>query len=263
MTQTPSGDDDARQHDDATPDDETFGVEHEGQVYQLPSALMGGFLRQADYTRKTQELAAYRRALLDERAAVARQAHAVASAGDDRVQLAALDHQLQMLAAIDWKAFAAQDPHGAQALWGRFQAMDQARGNLAQAVAHRAEGGRLHAARQKAASMAATGQALSRDIDGWSPELAAKLVDYAKGHGVGLDELGEADDPRIWKIIHRAWQGDCERQKDGAAAAAEKVQAVRPAIVVSGGAAGGGGVRDDLGTKEWMQRRNAQMRKGR
>ena len=40
-------------------------------------------------------------------------------------------------------------------------------------------------------------------------------------------------------------------------------QAVRPAVTVSGSAAGGGGVRDELGTKEWMQRRNDALRKGR
>jgi hypothetical protein len=130
-------------------------------------------------------------------------------------------------------------------------------------LAHHAERGRLQAAREGAARMAATGQTLQRDIEGWSPELAAKLVEYGRGHGVTLQELGAADDPRVWKILHCAYQGDQARQQDGASAAAIKAQAVRPAVTVSGSAAGGGGVRDELATKEWMKRRNEQMRKGR
>ena len=51
--------------------------------------------------------------------------------------------------------------------------------------------------------------------------------------------------------------------RDGAAKTAAQAQAVRPAVTISGSAAGGRGVRDELGTKEWMQRRNDAVRKGR
>lgn len=243
--------------------DDGFEVEHEGQVYQLPGALRGGFLRQADYTRKTQELAAHRRALEADRQALAAHADAVGRASGEQVQLAALDHQLAQMHGVDWRAFAAQNPQAAQSLWARRQGMMQAREGLAQGIAHRAAQGRLQAQQQAAARMAQTGRALQQQIDGWSPELAAKLVDYARGHGVTLEELGAADDPRVWTIIHRAYQGDQASQRDGAAKTVAQAQAVRPAVVVSGAAAGGGGVRDELATKDWMKRRNEQLRKGR
>ena len=70
-------------------------------------------------------------------------------------------------------------------------------------------------------------------------------------------------DPRLWKVLHKAYQADQASQQAGAANAAAKAQAVRPAVTVAGSAAGGGGVRDELGTKEWMQRRNDALRKGR
>jgi hypothetical protein len=242
---------------------EGFEVEHEGQVYQLPGALKGGFLRQADYTRKTQELAAHRRALEADRQAVAAHAQAVGQASGEQVQLAALDHQLAQMRGVDWKSFAAQDPRAAQALWGRCQGMMQARQGLAQGVAHRAAQGRLQAQHQSAARMAQTGRKLQTEIDGWSPELAARLVDYARGHGVTLEELGAADDPRVWKIIHRAYQGDQASQRDGTAKTVAQAQAIRPAVVVTGAAPGAAGVRDELATKDWMKRRNEQLRKGR
>jgi hypothetical protein len=243
--------------------DDTFDLELNGQVHTLPSALKGAFLRQADYTKKTQELAQHRRALIAERQAVAEQARAAGAASGAQVQLAALDHQLRGLQGVDWQAYAAQDPHGAQALWGRAQAMAQARDGLAHGLAHHAEREQLQAAREAAAKMAETGRTLSREIEGWSPEVAAKLVDYAKAFGVTHEELTQMADPRLWKVLHKAYRADCAARDEGAAGVQARAQAVRPAVTVSGSAAGGGGVRDELATKEWMKRRNDQMRKGR
>jgi len=243
--------------------DDGFEVEHDGQVYRLPGALQGGFLRQADYTRKTQELAAHRKAMETERAALAAQAAEQRSASGANAQLAALDHELSELRAVDWRAFAAHDARAAQAMWARRQEMSQARDSLAQALAHHADRKRLQAAQEAAARMAQTGRVLGQEIDGWSPELAGKLVDYAQGHGVTLDELGAADDPRVWKILHCAWQGDQAGRREGAAKAVAQAQTVRPAVTVSGAAAGSGGVRDELATKEWMKRRNEAVRRAR
>jgi len=243
--------------------DDTFDLELDGQVHTLPAALKGAFLRHADYTRKTQELAEHRRTLEAERQAVAAHADALGQASHEHVQLAALDQQLAHLDGVDWRAFAAQDPQGAQALWARAQGMARAREGLAQTIGQRAAHGRLAAAQEAAGRMAETGRVLQKEIDGWSPELAAKLVDYARSHGVTLEELSQQDDPRVWKILHRACQADAAGQREGAARAAAQAQAVRPAVLVSGSAAGGGGVRDELGTKEWMKRRNDLVRKGR
>lgn len=253
-------------NDTALPDDcdpELVEVVYDGKNYQLPAELKDALLRQADYTRKTQELAQHRRALIAERQAVAAQAEAGAQATGVQAQLAALDHQLAQLEGVDWQGFAEQDPHGAQTLWGRFHEMAHAREGLAQLVAHHAERGQLEAAREAAAKMAETGRALQQEIEGWSPEVAAKLIEYAKAFGVTHEELTQMADPRLWKVLHKAYQADQASREEGAASAAAKAQAVRPAVLVSGSAAGGGGVRDELATKEWMQRRNEQMRKGR
>lgn len=250
-------------HDEEGDGDDTFDLELDGQTHTLPVALKGAFLRQADYTRKTQELAAHRRALEAERQAVAAHAQAVGQASDERMHLAALDHQLAQFHDVDWQGFATQDPKAAHGLWDRCQGMLQARESLAQSISHRAAHGRLQAAHEAGRRMAETGRTLQKEIDGWSPELAAKLVDYARTHGVTLEELSQQDDPRVWKILHRAFQSDQATERDGAAKSAAQAQAVRPAVLVSGSSAGAGGVRDELGTKEWMKRRNDVVRKGR
>lgn len=258
-----AGEDDLARAEDLDREDEdgpdTFDLELDGEVHTLPAALKGAFLRQADYTRKTQELAEHRRAVEAERADLAQAAQAHAGATQDRIRLAALDHQLEEFQGLDWELFSRHDPQAAQVLHGALQRLSRAREQLAYAVSHHASRAELQAARDEAAAMAATGQRLSQDIEGWSPDVAAKLVEYAQAYGVTLDELRQSADPRLWKLLHRAWRADQAEQRDAQAQA----QTVRPAVVVSGGGAGGSGVRDELATKEWMRRRNAQMSGGR
>ena len=242
---------------EAEPD--TFEVDVDGEIHTLPAALKGGFLRHADYTRKTQELAEHRRVLAADREALDRQAAAHEGASADQHRLAAMEHQLEDMAGVDWQAYAAHDPRGAEALWATYQKLAQGREQLAYAVAHHAERRELKAARETADAMAETGRTLAKEIDGWSPDIAHKLVEYAQAFGVTREELGQAADPRLWKLLHKAWRAD----QTGRQEAQVQAQAVRPAVLVSGGAGGGGGVRDELGTKEWMRRRNDQMARGR
>lgn len=245
--------------DAAGTEPEMFEVEVDGEVHSLPAALKGAVLRQADYTRKTQELAEHRRALEVERQALAERAGAHEGASRDRLRLAALDQQLGDFQGVDWEAYAAEDPDGAKSTWGMFQRLGQTRDQLAYAVGHQEERSALQAAREAAETMAETGRKLGQEIEGWSPEVAGKLVDYAQAFGVTMEELREMADPRLWKLLHKAWRADQASE----AGARETAQAVRPAVSVSGGGAGGGGVRDDLATKEWMRRRNEQMTGGR
>jgi hypothetical protein len=239
--------------------DDSFELELDGEVHTLPGALKGAFLRQADYTRKTQELAEHRRALAAEREAVAQEAAMHRGAGADRIRLAAMEHQLGEFADVDWEAYAAQDAQGAQALWAAYQRLAEGRERLASAVAHHSQRAELEDARAAADAMAETGRTLAREIEGWSPGVAHQLVEYAQAFGVTMEELGQTADPRLWKLLHKAWRAD--QASEGEATA--EARAVQPAVRIGGGGAGGGGVRDELGTKEWMRRRNAQTAAGR
>lgn len=244
-------------------DDDQEEVEHQGQFYKIPKALKGAFLMQADYTRKTQELADHRRQLDEDRKA--HEAHVESAQGNiaDQAQLHLLEQQVEAFESVDWEALAQADPQQAQMLWAQFQETQEVRDRYAWALAHHAHQGRLEAERAAAAQLAETGRVLSQKIEGWSPEIAAKLVEYAGAFGVTLDELREIADPRLWIILHRAHSGDQAAQQEAAAKNLAQTQAVRPAISVSGGAAPGGAVRDEMATGEWMKRRNEQSRRAR
>lgn len=244
-------------------DDETHEVEHEGRVYRIPNALKGAFLMNADYTRKTQELAGHRRALEQDRSDLAARHETLQGSLDLRVALHAADEQLAAFQDVDWESFAQGDPQGAQALWAKYQDLAHTRERYVWAITHHEEQGRRQAEQELASQMTETGQVLSREIEGWSPQIAAKLVEYAGAFGVTLDELREIADPRLWKILHRAHQGEQLLKQQATAKNVAQAQAVRPAVSVAGAVAPSGAVRDELGTGEWIRRRNEQMRKAR
>jgi hypothetical protein len=245
--------------DGLEPEPDVFELELDGEVHSLPSSLKGAFLRQADYTRKTQELAEHRRALEAERQAVSDERRASRGASGDRATLHALDAQLEAFEDIDWESLDQSDPRRARSLWASYQETSSLRDQFAYALSHHEAREELTAAREAAEAMAATGAQLREQIDGWSPEVAAKLVEYGQAFGVTLEELAQAADPRLWKLLHKAWQAD----EASAGEAQAQTRQVRPAVTVAGGGATGSGVRDELGTKEWMRRRNDQMAKGR
>ena len=58
-----AAEDESPQPEEMEPPPELEEVEHEGKKYQIPKPLKGALLMQADYTRKTQEVAEQRRAV--------------------------------------------------------------------------------------------------------------------------------------------------------------------------------------------------------
>ena len=157
-------------------------IEVDGQVWLAPPALKSAFLRQADYTRKTQELAERRREAQAEHEAAG--AHI---AGRARLHL--LDEQAQALDGLDWPALEAADPGRARALRERRLGLAETRERLAFDLARKEHETRMANEAAEAEAVLATGRALSEQIEGWSPALAAQLADFARNFGVEADEL--------------------------------------------------------------------------
>lgn len=244
-------------------DDETEEVEHEGQFYRIPRALSGAFLANADYAQKLQELAEHRQGIDRDRNGLALQSELMQATLADRASLAAIDSQIEEFEGIDWDILGEEDPQAAQGLWGQYQRLAEARDRFAWSLTQNEHRARQQAEREMAEQLMQTGKILAAEIDGWSPDVATKLVEYAAAFGVTLDELREVADPRLWKILHRAHLGDEAVKRQETTRQAEQRQAVRPAVQVSGAGGAGGGVRDEMATREWMRRRSDQALRGR
>lgn len=243
-------------------DDDTHEIEHGGVFYRIPNALRGAFQSGADLRRVAEELESRHGDLQAWRDHLDAEHASLQDGLDLRVALHAADAQLAEFEDVDWETFLEEDPDSAQAVWRQYEALAHARERYAWALGHHQQEAARQAEAELEARLNEAGRVLAREIDGWSPEVAAKLVEYAGAFGVTLDELREIADPRLWKILHRAHQGDELLKSQETEQSITRAQALRPALSVAS-ASTGGGVRDDLAADEWMQRRNTLTRRSR
>lgn len=259
---------------EAAAEDDTEEIEHDGEKYRVPKALKEAFLRQADYTRKTQEVAEQRRALESRQAEITQRAEAQAAVFEQRVQLAQLDAALEQYQTLDWQAYVAQ--HGsdaavmAQAQWRQ---LETAKANLQKEVTDK-EAEIVRSSEQVTATvLREASEVLSREVEGYGDQLVADVMKAAGAYGFTPEELrdsfvgadGKAD-TRTFKLVADLARTKAElaslKAKDTKAQTAQKVAAVKPAETVKPNAGQyKPGLNDDLPADEWVRRRQAQLAK--
>ena len=104
---------------EAVDDDEE--IDYEGEKYRVPPKLKDAFLRMADYTQKTQEVAETRKAIEGERAAFEQERNLAAQSYQRQqanlqayASLSALDGKLEQFGSVNWQQWSDQDPVEAQ-----------------------------------------------------------------------------------------------------------------------------------------------------
>lgn len=246
---------------DDAPADDYDEVELDGVRHRVPKALKGAFMMQADYTRKTQEVAELRRTIEAERVSIR---EAGAEEIGARAQLLAIDEQIARFAKVDWDAWENGAPLEAQKGWRQYQQLQQARGEAAGRLQNLAQQRGLEQQRETARLIEQGRAELARDIKGWSDDLAAALLDTGvKQYGFDRAEIEEFTDPRMVKVLHDAHQFHLLQRKQKAAQAVSAAQGVRPADRVGGSSAPASGLDDRLSAEEWARRRTQQVRKRR
>jgi hypothetical protein len=245
--------------DEEQPPEETEEIEHDGKKYSIPKALKPALLMQADYTRKTQEVAATKQELEQRAQAIAQQAEAQSALLQDHVAVASIKAQVDAYAALDWGQLMAEDPTNAQAHWFQYQQLkdrfDTASGDLS-----KKEQARLQEQQQSTArAMEEAERVLARDIPGWGPDLIKQLATAASTYGFSTAELGQTSDPRSWQVLNDARQWREHQAKQKTAQTIQKQAAVKPAVTTKGGSFKGAGVHDNLPAEEWARRRNAEL----
>lgn len=263
------------------PSEEEFEeIEHSGKKYKIPKDVKPLLMMQADYTRKTQEVAEQRRAIeqgihtLQEREqAIVRQAEAQKQNIQGYAHLVGLDQQLEHYAKVDWQAYEMQDPLTANSQWRQYQQLKEARTNIAthlQRQEHQAQTARqqqeVEAQRAQEAGFAKavdqTVAELKRDFKDWNGETETKVIEYALANGATKEQLRQAaDKPLTFKLLYKALKYDqlVEKKK---AAKAQPTDDAKPLTSVTRGrtAPAPSGLDDRLSADEWARRRNKQIR---
>jgi hypothetical protein len=263
---------DGEEPEEGQPDDDTEEIEHDGQKYKIPKALKPALLMQADYTKKTQEVAELRRTVEARQAEIQQQAEAQATTLQERATLTAVDAQLEQYQAIDWAQYAAQ--HGTDAAvvaQGQWRQLEAAKSQLQGEITRKETEFRSQRELTTASALREADQVLAREVRGYGPDLIKAVSETASTFGFSplelRDSLVGADgkpDVRAIKVLAelselRAFKAKHET-KTKQAQTAEKVAAVQPAKTVGARASGyKPGLNDDLPKDEWFRRRNAQI----
>lgn len=245
--------------EDEEPPEETEEVEHDGQKYKLPKALKPALMMQADYTKKTQELAEQRRAFEAE-AKNTREADEEHLTG--RAKLIGMDDTLAQYAKVDWDALAAQDAEAANAHWRKYQLLKDQRSAFAEEFKGK-QGERVLKAQQEAAKRQQEGlETLQRDIPGWSPKLVEELKEFAgKKYGLTPARIAAIEDPAFVRAIHDAMQATKAQKTATRIKPIEAAATARPVPRAGSSASPPTGLSDSLSADEWARRRNAQLAK--
>lgn len=259
--------------EDGQPEDDTEEVDWDGAKYRVPKPLKDALLRQADYTRKTQELAEQRRTVEQHFQSLTQQAELQQATLEHRVNLRTVEQQLQQFQNTDWSAYSAN--YGAEATAAAMASWQQyrdAKAELEGAIAKTESEARQISERSTANAIAQAEQVLSREIEGWSPQLVTTLAGYAaENFGITPQELRDSvintdgtADTRTFKVLARLHKAETElaqlKAQTTKAQQAAKQASVTPAKAV-GQRAGGykPGLDDSLPADEWLRRRNAQL----
>lgn len=262
-------DGDSDEEDDALPAHGPIVIEYEGEEYEIPAPLKDAFLRQADYTRKTQEVAEQRKAVEADRELVqgmaARQQQSLLEYG----QLAAIDIQLAQYENVDWAMAQAQNPQEAQAAYMQFNQLRDARGQIQQNITLKEQQSELEKQQARAKRIEKAKPELQREIPEYTDAYAAQLGQFARDNGFSPAELATVDsDPRYVKILHYAKIGRAvleQRGKKSTQKAAQPQPEAQPApqVPTGGRSRPAQGNPDKLSTDAWMKNRSNQLAKKR
>lgn len=240
---------------------ETAEVELNGEKYKVPAALKDAFLMQADYTRKTQEVAETRKiaeAKLAEAESVFNVSNEVLEA---RAALLNVSNGLNQFQNVDWAKLETEDPIGAMSAWRQYQQLEKARGEIT-GFLNEEQSKRAATAEQETANrLRETAEFARTKIPGWSPEVDAKVTAFAEAElGFTRDTLKSAYSPSVYKALHLAWLGHQSLQKQNAQPKAPAAP-TKPLGKVTPRANPVAGLDDRLSMDEWIKQRNEKARR--
>ena len=253
--QDPEGDSGEEGADDAE------DVDFEGQKYRVPKVLKDALLRQADYTRKTQEVAEHRKAIEADRQRLHNDGRQLQENLVAVGELGALNRTVQDFETYDWQAYTQQDPVRAQQDWIAYQQIKEQRQSVLSRLQETIQAQTLEEQRASAKALEEGRAVLAKEIPGFGAEMEGKLADFATQFQFSRDDVLQAvADPRQFKILRLAQLGyEAERAK----AAVKQIKAsqqVKPVPRVSGNAPAARDPRR-MTTEEWMAHRTSELAK--
>lgn len=226
---------------------------------ELIEKLKAERLMQADYTRKTQEVAETKRQIEANRQAFETERQVHFQNMQEVATIKAIEMQLQNFNGIDWNALSDQDPVQAMKLDRQVRQLQAQREQAIASVTQRHQQF-THAQQQEAARQLEEGRkVLQRDIPGWGVELAEKLKAYALSTGYTQAEVDAIRSPAMVRSIYQEYR--VAEAKKQATKREPQVQAAPVTRVNSSSKTKAVTDPDKLSPEQWLKWRNAQAKR--
>lgn len=211
----------------------------DGVEYQVPKALDGMFLKNKDYTTKTQTVAEKAKELEQREAAIAQQAEATDAELEARATLKHVKSEMERFEAFDFAQYqqARQtDPMGADEAWAYKQHLKEQHaaleGTLSKATNERTE----KAQQDLAKRVQETLEAATKIIPGVTAEnrtaTIEKLVNFAHSKGISEQVIKANWSPTFLALLHEAQIGSQVIAKQSAARPAAPKAPIAPLATV-------------------------------
>ena len=241
------------------PTDDGEEVDYEGEKFKVPAKLKDALLRQADYTRKTQEVAEERRALEQQRAEVAQRAEFNQTHVREVAKVMSIDERLAQFQQLDWNALTDANPLQAMKLDRQMRDLQSQRQQAVASIEQIQQRTALETQQATARRLQEAQAEVAREIKNWSPEVAKALQETGKSIGYKPEELASVNDPRAVKLLHKAYLYDqLMKERTKAEPQAEpakpvtRITAVKTTSVTNP---------DKLSPDDWLKWRNQQLRR--
>jgi len=196
---------------DALPEPVMAEIEFNGKKFSIPEELKSGFMMNADYTRKTQEVAELRKAAETFKAEAEQHLNTSKEVLEARASLINLDGQLKQyndLTPQQWQQLENDDPVGAMSHWRQYQQLQQARNNLASQIDQFQRQASENAEQETAARLRETRAYAEKNIKGWNEQVDQDIVKFANNElGFTTEALRGAITPQIYQTLHLAMLG--------------------------------------------------------
>lgn len=222
---------DADESQEAAADEESVEpletIEIEGTEYEVPTALKQSFMRQSDYTQKTQRIADTMRALELQQESLEqskREQEFYQSISQELQSVNQIDNWLNQ--QRDWNAMSSEEMMRTKLEMDSYR---DYRNQLANVIGQKQQ--EFNASQEKAhRDLLEKGHdALRKAIHGWDDAMAKSVSEYAISEGFTEKEINTITDPRWVKALHKAKLFDeLQAGASQAVKAAKEPPAIKP-----------------------------------
>lgn len=216
---------------DSAEDPDEDEIEDGEKKARVPKWVKEGFLRQSDYTKKTQEVAETRKALEAQAQAVAQQAEFIESNRVEIAKLGKIDHDY-----AEWKSWIDANPDQAlPADYHKLTTLKEERDQLAASLRQKAHTASVEAQRADAKALEDMRAELPKAIPGYGPEKEREIFTFATTDlGFAPEEIAGVRSPKIVKALHLAMLGAKASKAQATAAKQTQAQKTKPPSTLRG-----------------------------